>query len=153
MAKRKIPQITESEGHFKKFQRKKVPPIPVNSKQFEKYWLILKERDEPEKPSTWEVIWYLIGKTPTILRLLYNLFHVIDRLQDMKDKKTTWIATIKVILGIITLILGLFKIAVPEDISTAVIGLTGSLYMLFSWIQGFFSKDKDKEDEKNTTNP
>ena len=107
------------------------------------YKSLFEEKAE-EEPSVWEVIWYVITRAPA---LIYNLFKLLKLMEELKmdgDKKTTWVATIKVILGIVALILGLFGKALPAEVSDAIIAIAGGGFLIFSWIQGFFTNKKEK---------
>lgn len=60
----------------------------------------------------------------------------------MEDKKTTFAATVKVIIGIIAMILTIFKIDMGPGVTEAIQSIAVGGYLVFSWIQGLFTKDK-----------
>ena len=61
--------------------------------------------------------------------------------------KTTTIATAKIIIGALALIVAAFGHTLPPEVKDAFIGLAGSGYLVFSWLQGLFTKDKEKSNE------
>ena len=61
--------------------------------------------------------------------------------------KTTMMATAKIIVGILALAVATFGHTVPQEVKDAMIGLAGSGYLVFSWLQGLFTKDKEQSDE------
>lgn len=60
----------------------------------------------------------------------------------MEDKKTTFAATAKLIIGIIAMILTIFKIDMGPDVTEAMQAFAVSGYLIVSWIQGLLTKDK-----------
>ena len=60
----------------------------------------------------------------------------------MEDKKTTFAATVKVIIGIIAMILTIFKIDMGPGVTEAIQSFAVSGYLIASWIQGLLTKDK-----------
>ena len=60
----------------------------------------------------------------------------------MEDKKTTFAATVKVVIGIIAMILTIFKIDMGPGVTEAIQSVAVSGYLIASWIQGLLSKDK-----------
>ena len=60
----------------------------------------------------------------------------------MEDKKTTFAATVKLIIGIIAMILTIFKIDMGPDVTEAVQSVAVGGYLIASWIQGLLTKDK-----------
>lgn len=60
----------------------------------------------------------------------------------MEDKKTTFAATVKVIIGIIAMVLTIFKIDMGPDITEAIQSVAVGGYLIASWVQGLFTKDK-----------
>lgn len=61
--------------------------------------------------------------------------------------KTTMMATAKIIVGVLALAVATFGHTIPVEVKEAMIGLTGSGYLVFSWLQGLFTKDKEKSNE------
>ena len=92
--------------------------------------------------SLFQIVFYLVRKAPEILKLLYYVLTLKDSV--MTDKKTTIVATVKVAIRIIALILGIFAITIPESVEVAVPIVVLGIAEIFSWIQGLLSKDKDK---------
>ena len=60
----------------------------------------------------------------------------------MDDKKTTFAATVKVVIGIIAMVLTIFKIDMGPGVTEAIQSVAVGGYLIVSWIQGFFTKDK-----------
>ena len=60
----------------------------------------------------------------------------------MEDKKTTFAATVKTVLGVIAAILAIFHIDLGPDVTEAVLSVATGGYLIASWIQGLFTKDK-----------
>ncbi len=60
----------------------------------------------------------------------------------MEDKKTTFAATVKVIIGIIAMVLTIFKIDMGPGVTEALQSIAISGYLVASWVQGLFTKDK-----------
>ncbi len=60
----------------------------------------------------------------------------------MEEKKTTFAATVKVIIGIIAAILTIFKIDMGPGVTEAMQSVAVGGYLIASWIQGLFTKDK-----------
>ena len=60
----------------------------------------------------------------------------------MEDKKTTFAATVKVIIGIIAMILTIFEIDMGPDVAEAMQSVAVGGYLIASWIQGLLTKDK-----------
>jgi hypothetical protein len=50
-------------------------------------------------------------------------------------------------MGIVAAIVGIFGIGIPDDIQAAVTGLAAAGYLIFSWLQGLFTKDKEPKAE------
>jgi hypothetical protein len=136
----KIPEIDWSEPVINK------PVLPKPKQIFQEiqnreYKRLIDEITD-DKPSLLECIWYVITKAPA---LIYNLTKLLKLMEELKmdgDKKTTWVATIKVILGIVALLLGLFGKTLPPEVTEAIIAVAGGGFLVFSWIQGFFTNKK-----------
>lgn len=94
------------------------------------------------EPGNFEIIVFFLKKSPYFIKAIYQLYQLFGGFKVNEDKKTTMLATVKVVLGIIALILGLFGRSLPAEISDAIIGLAGSGYLLFSWLQGLFTNKK-----------
>ena len=60
----------------------------------------------------------------------------------MEDKKTTFAATVKAVLGVIAAILAIFHIDLGPGITEAILSVATGGYIIASWIQGLFTKDK-----------
>lgn len=60
--------------------------------------------------------------------------------------KTTAIATAKIIIAGLGMVIAFFGHSIPPEVKDAMLGFVGSGYLIFSWLQGFFTKDKGKED-------
>ena len=60
----------------------------------------------------------------------------------MDDKKTTFAATVKVVIGIIAMVLTIFKIDMGPGVTEAIQSVAVGGYLIVSWVQGFFTKDK-----------
>lgn len=111
--------------------------------------------DQPQekKNDILKIMWYLIKNTPKFVKIVKKFIELLEVLKMNTDQKTTFIATVKVILGIVALVLSLFGQTLPPNIQEALIAIAGSGYLVFSWIQGFFTNKKEhKDDQKNTTN-
>lgn len=60
----------------------------------------------------------------------------------MEDKKTTFAATVKTVLGIIAAVLAIFHIDMGPGVTEAFLSVATGGYLIASWIQGLFTKDK-----------
>ena len=60
----------------------------------------------------------------------------------MEDKKTTFAATVKVVIGIIAMVLTIFKIDMGPGVTEAIQSVAVGGYLIASWVQGLFTKDK-----------
>ena len=97
--------------------------------------------------SIWEIIWWLIKRPAKIIKLIYGIVKLIDKVKIMtKDKsKTTFMATAKVILALLATVIGLFGLNIPPDTQTALLAIVGAVYVIVDWVQGFFTKDKPEK--------
>lgn len=91
--------------------------------------------------SVWQMALFILGNAPQLIKLMYQLIKVFTM---DNDKMTTFLATFKIAVGIVAMVLSMFKITMPDEISNAFIGAAGSLYLIFDWIIGFFTNKKDK---------
>ena len=98
-----------------------------------------------KKPSFLEMAWFVVTNSPSIISLIYQFIRILNM---NEDKKTTIMATTKVICGILALALSVFKVELPGGVQEAVIGMAGLGYMVFSWLQGFWTNKKPAEEAK-----
>ena len=75
-----------------------------------------------------------------MLVLIYKLIKLKDSV--MEDKKTTFTATVKTVLGIIAAVLAIFHIDMGPGVTEAILSVATGGYLIASWIQGLFTKDK-----------
>jgi hypothetical protein len=92
-----------------------------------------------EQPSIWSIAWFIITNSPKLLVLIYQFLKVITM---NEDKKTTVMATAKIVCGIIALGLSIFHIDLSAGMQETLVGLAGSGYLVFSWLQGLFTNKK-----------
>ena len=139
-------QSARSDTSIKIDPPKILNPLNGDKVNFEKLTPIKRDvTDELDNnPSMWEVVWWAIKAIPTLLVLLYKFTQLING-NTMKDK-TTFMATVKVVLGIIATIIGLFgsKFTLTPEVQEAITAIFASGYFLFSWIQGLFTTTKEE---------
>lgn len=61
---------------------------------------------------------------------------------------TTKIATAKIVTGILGLVAFSLNVIIPNDIQDAIVTFTTTGYLILSWLQGFFTKDKELKNER-----
>lgn len=110
------------------------------------------QQEQNKKNNILSILWWLIKASPKVVKIISQIIKLIGVLKMNNDKKTTFLATVKVVMGIIAMALSLFGFNIPEDVNQALIGIAGAGYLVFSWIQGFFTNKKYDDDEKNTNN-
>ncbi len=96
--------------------------------------------------SIWEIIWFLITRPAKVIMLIYRILKLIEKVQKMAEKKskTSVAVTVKVLLGVVAAIAGIFGADLPAGFQESITGIAIGGYFLFSWIQGIFTKDKDE---------
>jgi hypothetical protein len=109
------------------------------------------QQEKSKKNNIISITWWLVKASPKIVSLISQLIKLIGALKMNNDNKTTFVATVKILMGIVAMALSLFGFNIPEDVNQALIGIAGAAYLVFSWIQGFFTNKKN-DDEKNTNN-
>lgn len=109
------------------------------------------QQEKNKKNNIISILWWLVKASPKIVSLISQLIKLIGALKMNNDNKTTFVATVKILMGIVAMALSLFGFNIPEDVNQALIGIAGAAYLVFSWIQGFFTNKKN-DDEKNTNN-
>lgn len=119
-------------------ERKELRQLPIME---EIEMSFMKDIDEGNKPSLLGMAWFIITKSPKIVSLVYQFVRVLNM---NEDKKTTFMATVKVACGIIALALSIFKIDFPAGIQETLVGISGSIYLVFSWLQGFWTGKKEE---------
>lgn len=137
MGKVERSEIAQIEFKFKRDYQK---PVPIE---------IIKEHEEAD--SIWGIIWFIVRQSPIIISIIFKIIKLIEGLKMKKDGKTTFMATVKLIMGIVAAIAGLFGVAIGSDISDAVLVIAGAGYLIFDFLQGLFTKDRDevaKEDNE-----
>lgn len=99
--------------------------------------------------SIWEIIGFLIKQGPRIISILVHIVKLMKRIKDMKkqDGKTTFMATVKVILVLLAAVVGLFGLDITPEIQNTLLVFAGGGWVIVDWFQGYFTKDK-KEPEK-----
>ena len=133
-----IPPPKDDHVTQEEFDKAKERLKPVETAVNKAYMESLEKYCQAE-PGTLEIVIFILQKSPYFLKAIYQLYHLFEDYKMDKDKKTTVLATVKVVLGIVALILGLFGKVLPPEVSDAIIGIAGSGYLLFSWLQGFFT--------------
>lgn len=119
------------------------------SNEYSKNTLTDKLIERDSGMNTFQKAIYLIINFPKIIDILFLFISLIKGFSMNNDKKTSMIGLVKIIFGVLTLILGYFKISVPDGlldatIDTVMFFTTGAGYLLFSFIQAFFTNKKDK---------
>ena len=114
----------------------------ISKRKLQAMAAINKELTTLEQDTASEIIFIKFNQTE-----LVGIVKLINRIKNMAEKKskTSIMATVKVLFGMIAAIVGLFGVGLPEGTENAVTGIATGGYFLFSWIQGFFTKD-DKTD-------
>ena len=97
-----------------------------------------------EDRSIWEIIKWLLSQSDTIIRIIKQLITIQERIK-MGDTKTTILGIVKGVILVLTLI------GVNIDSSDADVITSGAMaiYAVVEVIQGWFAKDKTKEEKKN----
>lgn len=154
-----LPTSDEFIASFKKTETETASEFKDKQTEFElyknkyfEYKPLIDAIDVSEK-NTLQKILYILKVLPKSIIYLYRLIILLNKIQGIKemntDKKTNIIGLIKIIFGMLALILGYFKISIPEGmldatIETVTFFVTGAGYLLFSYIQAFFTNKKDK---------
>ena len=142
---KEVAKIHHSPGRFPKVEYKirEAPKelvavhVPVGYKP-------LFEELKEEELSFLEKVWFVIKSAPKLISIIYKILKLIQVMKMNSDKKTTFIATIKVILGIVVTVLALFGLNIDNRVVEALIAIAASGYFIFSWLQGLFTNKADK---------
>ena len=94
-----------------------------------------------------QIIWNILRQSPKLIYLILQFFKLLEKLKMDNNKKTNITATVKVILGMIALILGLFGKSLPPEVQEAVVSIAGLGYLVFSWIQGLLTNKPETKPE------
>jgi len=138
-------KITNSKPHLREYRIKSDEKVVLTTIPVKVKYKPLIEEIANEEPGFFEKIWFVVQKAPVIISLIFKFLKLSEVLKMNTDKKTTFMATVKVILGIVAAIVGLFGIEMGDGVSEAIIGIAAGGYFLFDWLQGLFTKDKDEK--------
>lgn len=95
-----------------------------------------------DKTNIFEIIYFLVKQSPKIIKLLYLIVKLIKALAMNNDKKTTVLG--QIIVGIIVLILALFKIELPQELKENLIILISAIGAVIYGIKAYFTNKPDK---------
>lgn len=105
---------------------------------------------ENEKVSVFYIIKFLITQSPKLIRLIYLVVKLLNKLKGTnmkKDKKTTVSGIVKAVLAVLAIILNFTGIELPEGTSEILTGAIISVWALVDLVQSIFTKDKDEVNE------
>jgi len=100
--------------------------------------------------SAWEkfyfVMSFLVRNMGKVLSIIYWFIRLILEINmfGSKDRKTTIAAIVKIVVTVI----GVLGIAIPTDISEAIIVAAVAIWAIVDFIQGLFTKDSDSKDKE-----
>ena len=116
----------------------RVPIVPIDYTSY-----ISQIQNAKDSMSVWEIIKMLLTYSPKVIRTIFIILRTYSQIKEIlsmdNDKKTTFLATVKTIIGAIAVVAGLFGHSIGDDIQTAIIAVAGGLYLIISWLIGLFT--------------
>jgi uncharacterized membrane protein len=116
------PSVRPFENYRKTFEKIEAPTYKS---------LIAQMVMNDEKKSIFEIAWWLLKQTPTVIKIIYSFIQVVIMFQ---DKKTSISALVGLVLNVIGMILKFFGIEVPNEVFIAV-------NTIIVFLIGLFAKD------------
>jgi len=89
-----------------------------------------------------KIVWKILKSPIKTIKAIYYFVTIIKDIKMSKDLKTTITAIIKAVL----IVLGIFGINVSPESSQVIMTAILSIYALIEIIQGWFTKDKEKNE-------
>lgn len=133
--------VTTEHKDTKVIEREHIVPIDYTP-------YIKQIQNSKDSTSIWEIIKMITNYGPKVIKTIFIVLKLYSQIKEIlsmdNDKKTTFLATVKTIIGAIAVVAGLFGHSIGDDVQTAVVAVASGLYLIISWIIGLFTNKADK---------
>lgn len=88
--------------------------------------------------SVWQIVWWLITKSPRIIRIIYYLIQLSEEHKMNNDTKTTIIGIIKAVI----MVVALFGVQISPEMTNTILSVATGIYAIATAIGGYFTNKK-----------